>query len=157
MSYKAIAAANEIADALSKRLSTAAIGSTDTLAVTQSFDTDGNPLITVGTLGAGNACALLKVMDVPTPDAKDVFGNAAKTYQPVRLMILTEANPSGGAGADILKVVQFFPIAAEGPARGIRTEWYQVANGVAPSAGGLVVANLKATYDNIHWPVVSSQ
>ena len=150
MSYKAQAAAREIADALSKRLSAAAIGTAVT--VVQSADTDGNPLITVGTLGSTNACALIKIMDVAQPLAKDVFGNAAQTFTPIKMMLASEAAPLGG-----LEPKHTLALLGEPAKRGIFLEWYQSASGAAPAVGTFIAANLVATFDNIYYPLQLSQ
>lgn len=150
MSYKAIAAARELADALSRRLSAAAVSTAVT--VVQSNDTDGNPLITVGTLASTNACALIKVMDVSQPLAKDVFGNTAQTFCPIKVMLATEAEPLGG-----LLPKHTIALLGEPAKRGILLEWYQSASGAAPAVGTFVVANLVATFDSLYWAPLASQ
>lgn len=145
---KALALADEIADALKKRMS---------LTVAQSFDTDGNPLIKVGTGTAGDPGGLLKIRPVDWPLAKDILGNNATMFVPHVAQLVTEANATAGAGADINTPAQLLPLLAEPVARGIKLEWYNSANGNAPDPTDISASNLKATYDSLYWPLMATQ
>lgn len=140
-SYKAAALSHDLADKLKSRLSGA-------LALVESVDTDGNPLITIGPGGAGNANALIKTLPVSWPLAKDVLGLSALQYTPHVMQLGTEADPTAGAGADPLSAAQLMLIQGEMMQHGTRIEWYQSAAGTAPTASILGDATkLKASFE----------
>jgi|SRR6185436_7719926 len=137
---KALAAAHELADKLKLRFSTKT--------VTEGFDTDGLPTITVndGTAATTEMNLFIKVALQSWPLAKDVLGNAANVYVPLVFQIATEA-PAAGSGIGVYLTVQnALDIAGEAVMRGSAVEWYQSANGTVPVAGTLIAGNLKATW-----------
>lgn len=140
MTAKAIALAHEIASLLKQR---------QVLAVTESFDTDGLPLVKVGTGVAGTAGALIKLVPQDWALAKDILGLTGNVYAPTKAQILFEGNNIAGAGADINTWAQLLPIIGEVLSRGCRTEVYTVANGVAPTAAGIIPGNLRAAFDGL--------
>lgn len=117
------------------------------LAVTESFDTDGSPVITVGTNVAGAAGGLIKVTNQEWSLAKDILGNTANHFTPHVIQVGFEANPAGGAGADINTLAQLSLILACCFSRGTRVEVYASANGDSPDLADLVEANLKLAWD----------
>jgi hypothetical protein len=156
MSYtnpsKAIALAHELAD----KLKVVFAGKT----VAESYDTDGNPLISVndGSPAAGEANLVIKVAPISWPLAKDVIGQSANIYSPSVIQLVTEANPTGGAGADILTAQQLLWALGLIVLRGTAVEWYQSANGVAPTAAAIIAGNLKATWQpDLYFGMTSQQ
>lgn len=146
-SAKALSLANDLADELKKRT---------TLTVAQSFDTDGSPLIQVGTGSIGAAGGLLKVRPQDWPLAKDVLGLSANIYTPHVIQLVTEANASAGAGADINTPAQLMVLMAPALLRGCRFEWYNSANGNAPDATDITSGNLKASFESLYHPLTSN-
>lgn len=145
--YKSLAIARELADELSKRT---------TLAVTQGVDSNGNPTIRVGTgvIGAPGGFYIVKPLD--WPNVTNVIGQVQPVYTPDMIQLCTEANPAGGAGADINSPAQLLLLLAPALRRGCVFEWYNSANGVAPSAAG-ITGTPAATFDDLYWPIVSAQ
>jgi hypothetical protein len=147
---KALALADDLASELKQRQSA--------LAVTQSFDTDANPLVQVGAGTAGSKGGLIKIKPIDMPWSKDILGNQAEVFTPHVIQLGVEANPAGGAGADVNDRVTELLLLATLAARGTRVEVYESANGTAPTAATLVSANLKASFEaNVQYPMVSSQ
>lgn len=138
-SAKAIALARSIASSLGLRQSA--------LAVVLSFDTDESPLVKLGTGSIGAAGGLIKVKPQDWSLAKDVLGLTAAIYSPHVVQLVTEADPAGGAGANINTPAQLLLLLGEALARGCRVEWYQSANGNAPDAADITSGNLKASWD----------
>lgn len=136
-SAKSRAIANSLAGAFKLRLS---------LAVAESFDTDQNPLIKLGSGSIGAAGALIKVKPQDWPEAKDILGLAANIYSPDIIQIVMESNPAGGAGADINSMAVLLPILAQCAIYGCKMEVYLSANGNAPDASDIVSGNLAASF-----------
>src|SRR5262245_42892481 len=67
-----------------------------------SFDTDGHPYYAIGAGSPGGKNAIVKVRPVSWPTAKDVLNLSAQIFTPHVIQIVTELNPTGGSGADIL-------------------------------------------------------
>jgi hypothetical protein len=128
------------------------------LALVQSTDTDGYPLISIGAGTAGGANAIIKVLPQNWPLATDVFGNAANSYGPNSILVATEAD-STSSGADPLTPAQLLPILAQVALMGTHIDWYQSASGTAPTAATFATAtNLKASFDtDVYYPLISSQ
>jgi hypothetical protein len=139
MTAKAHSIAKDIASNLKLRQSG--------LAVTESIDSDQLPLVRIGTGVAGTAGALIKVVPQDWPLAKDILGLTALQFGPHKIQVVVEANPSGGAGADINTWAQKLPILGEVLLRGCRVEIYESANTNAPGPEDIVAGNLKATFD----------
>src|SRR6266566_10098549 len=86
---KALAMADELVSELKQRQTA--------LAVALTYDTDGSPLIRLGTgvastTGAPNAGALIKVQPISWPLAKDVLGLSAEMFHPHVVKVNVEAN-----------------------------------------------------------------
>jgi hypothetical protein len=147
---KALAMAEELVSELKQRQSA--------LAVAMSFDTDGNPLVKLGSGTAGQKNALIKIMPIDWPLAKDILGLASPVYTPHKVMVAFEANPAGGAGADVNDWPTLLVALGSALAKGARVEVYESANGDSPDADDLIAANLKASFDpSVQYPMVSSQ
>lgn len=145
---KAIELAHQIADVLKVRQS---------LTVTESFDTDGNPLISVGTLTAGSAGATIKIQPVAWPLANDILGNAANIYSPSKIMLGTEARTGNGGW---MTHAQLLPLLGEALLHGALLEWYETSSGTAPTVANTVFAsgNLIASfYPDIYNPLTNQQ
>lgn len=150
-SFKAQAIANQLADLLKAR----GLGS---LGLVQSFDTDQNPLISIGSGAAGSANFIIKVTPVILPDSQDVLGNASIAYSPHVIQLCTEADPAAGAGADPTTRQQLLNVLGQIGRMGARQEWYESASGVAPSAAALIAGNLKASFEpDPYWPMIGNQ
>ena len=103
--YKAQAIAHELADRLKVSLA---------LAVSESFDSDQNPLIQLGdALTTGSEAALVKVEPADWPLAKDILGNSALQYTPHVVKLLWEAHHSSTAGFTAADRLQLMARAAE--------------------------------------------
>jgi hypothetical protein len=150
---KALALADELASELKQRQTA--------LAVAQSFDTDGNPLIQVGAGTAGAKGGLVKIKPIDWPLAKDILGLQAEVYTPHVIQLGVEANPAGGAGADVNDRVTELLLLATLVTRGTRVEVYETASGTAPAANAtntFAAGNFKAAYDaSVQFPMISSQ
>lgn len=152
---KALDLAYLIQEELALRLGAAGANITGGVA-SVTFDTDGCPLIQVGTSGAGNKGGLIKVIATPWPNAKDILGNSAIQYGPQTIMLATETG--GVAGTDVNDPAVLLPMLSVCTLKGCRFEWYKSANGVAPVVGTLVAGNLKAAFEStLQYPLISSQ
>lgn len=140
-SAKAIALARSIASELRLRQSA--------LAVAESFDSDGSPLVKLGTGSIGAAGGLIKVRPQDWPLAKDILGLTASIYSPHVIQLVTEANYEGATDnvLDINTPAVLLLLLGEALSKGCRVEWYQSANGNAPDASDITSGNLKASWD----------
>ena len=149
---KALELAHEAADKLKLRFSGKV--------VTEGFDTDGLPTITIndGTPATTEMNIFVKINLQSWSTAKDILGNAANIYAPLTVQIVTEA-PASGAGIGVyLSVQNALDIAGELILRGSRVEWYQSANGTVPVAASITSVNLKAAFQpDLYNPLTSQQ
>ena len=106
-----------------------------------SFDTDANPMIRVGTGVIGAIGALIKILPMEWPLALNIIGQAAPNYgsQSV-IQVIREAGLSTNTFEFISHLLSTVAI------RGARVEFYESANGTAPVAAEIVLANLKGTW-----------
>lgn len=160
MSYttpqKALDTAHVLASLLKVRYSTKV--------VTESFDTDGNPIVTVddGTPAAGEMNIIIKVMPTDWPLGRDVLGNVANVYTPHKILFGTEAN-GASAGPTLVQPVSpanLLPALGEVVLRGMKVEWYQTASGTAPTLANTIFAsaNLVASfYPELYNPLTNQQ
>lgn len=118
------------------------------LAQTKGFDgsVDKNPTLLVGAAAAGSAGAfiLIKPMDWTS---KDVLGNAGQRFAPHVIQVVLEANPAGGAGADVNSLAIVSTLIAVLARKGARVEVYQETNGSAVGEADIVASKLVATLD----------
>jgi len=149
---KALELAHELADKLKLRFSGKV--------VTEGFDTDGLPTITIndGSAATTDMNIFIKVSMLNWPLAKAVLGNAANIYVPLQLQMATEA-PAAGSGVGVyLSVQNALDLVGEVAFRGVAVQWYQSANGTVPSAATLVAGNLKASFSpDIYNPITNQQ
>ena len=145
MTYKAQAISRELADRLAKRF--------PTLSVTEGFGTASDPLITIsdGTPAAGEKVIIVRLASDSTGVSKDVLGLDAEHFTPHKVQICTEANPAGGAGADILAAQDILNVLGEGVNMGCKVEWFNTASTVVPSEAAMIAGNLVATYSDLYW------
>jgi hypothetical protein len=145
---KAIAMAHELADRLKNRKAISA------LTVVESFDTDQNPLIAIGTQASSDSAAfLVKVMPVSWPLAQDILGNSAFQYTPHEIRVLKEASSTGTTSEMIAQVY------AQVAEMGADFKLYESSHG-----GGVVAADIgddtKAiteSWPDLYRPLISSQ
>lgn len=150
---KAVEIAHELASKINFRLNGA-------LAVVESFDTDGCPVIMVGAGTAGQKNFALKLRNVDWPLAKDSLGLSAGAYGPEVVMIATEANYAGTTDnvADILDLQSLLSVLGEVIKTSCLVEWYQSANGTAPTVSTFTSGNLKASFwPSLKWSITSAQ
>jgi len=154
-SQKSLDMSLQLFDKLSKRVSS-------TMPVTsKGFDSLGNATFTLSadsTLATTEKIVVITCKTFELGTAKDVFGNTAIAYVPTVIQICTEANPAGGAGADILTPVELLPIIAECALTGCIIEWHQTTAGTVPSAAAIVAGtSLKTTFKaSQYWGVQSA-
>lgn len=138
--YKSLALAGELVSELKIRF--------PGKVVTQSFDSDGNPTITVndGSPAAGEQNFFVKLMPISWPLAKDVFGNAANIYVPDVIQLATEET-AASATVTLITAANMLQMLGALITKGCQVQWYTSDNGTAPTAATLVAANLKGTFD----------
>ena len=151
VTHKAVAISRFLADDLAKRFSD--------LQVDESFDSVGNPVITIsdGTPAAGERVIILRTVGDENAEAKDILGNEAIHYTPHTVQLMTEENAGAGdtdiddplTSQDILNVI------ADVARRTPKIEWYQTATTVVPSVAAIIPGNLKAEFQNLYWNVQS--
>lgn len=153
---KALEISHQLANHLSARLNA-------TLALVEGFGpTDSNPTIVIGAGSAGGANFVIKVRPVSWPLAKDVFGNTALAYSPHAIEFCTEADPTGGSGADPTSRAQLALVLMEVMNAGVGVSWYETANGTAPTVASLPSeggsATLRTTVEPSVWrPMLGDQ
>lgn len=136
VTQKALDIAADLVSALSVRL--------PALAIVQTVDTDGCPLVRIGAATAGADGALLKVLPVTT-FLSDALGNPQPVYSPHIIDIASEAG-----GAPVLTAATQMAIFGECLRKGTRVQWYQSTNGTSPSVATLVAGNLVASFDSLY-------
>jgi hypothetical protein len=150
---KALAMAEELVSELKQRQSA--------LAVALSYDTDGNPLVKVGSGVAGTKGGLIKIMPISWPLAKDVLGLSAEMFHPHVVRLNVEANYAGTTDnvADINTWVEQLLLVGVVISKGARVEVYLSTNGTAPNATDINDATkmVAAWENNQQYPMLSSQ
>lgn len=145
--YKSVTILRELGDTLKKMCAATLPVATD------SFDSNGNPVLTLSadaTPAAGERVVVIRVQPTEAAYAKDILGNAAIRFSPHQLEICTEL---GGSATDhaALTPVQLLPILIEAGRRGCRdVKWYQSANGDVPATSEMTDANLKQTWRDLY-------
>lgn len=151
-SAKAHMIAAELLDRLKRR------PSIKDLAMVSAVDVDANPYLAIGAGSPGGRNAIVKVRPVDWSLAKDVLGLAQAIYTPHVIQVVAEANPAGGAGADVLSAGDLLDLLAQCGAMGCIVELYNSANGDSPDLDDITPAKLKGTYhpDDMR-PLISAQ
>lgn len=120
------------------------------LAVAQSTDSDGYPLITVGPGTNGSRTAVIKVtVEGPYAAQTDSLGLTQHVYGPHKIMIAKEANYEGATDnvVDPLKSWDILGIYASCAKFGCKLEVWESAAGAAPTASTFSTAsNRKAEW-----------
>lgn len=147
---KAVAIHRELIDKLKKQLAALPV-------VTLSNDTDGSPIAVFSadaTPTTGEKIVVIKVIATGDPVAYDAFGNAAFKYGPEIVQICTEKNYAATTDnvADILTAADMLPIFAEISRTGCWLEWYQTANGTAPTNAG-ITGTPAASWKPLYFPM----
>lgn len=127
--------------------------------VTDSFDSDGNPVTTLSadaTPAAGEKVVVLRTKAIGAFGAFNSIGQVAEQFSHHVIQICTETNNQAGAVDDILTPVQLLPVLVEIGRKGSQVEWYQTANATIPSTAAMVAANLKATWRDLYWNVLKA-
>jgi len=142
MSYPNLSEAGMLAQELAQRL--AGIGSA--LTVVQSFGSSNDPLITVGTSGAGNQNALIRLTTRPSLFLNAV-GNTQEVYAPQLAQIAVEASTI--ANVELLTIDNQVIVFGTVLKYGNETQFWLVTNGnaVIESAFAGTNATLKATFN----------
>jgi hypothetical protein len=140
--YASVADLRELVDVLKLRVAA-------TLpVVTESFDSDGNPVATLSadaTFAAGEKGVVIRMKPTEAAYAKDILGNDALRFGPHVIQICTELG-ADAASNESLTPVELLPIIADIARRGANIEWYQSANGDVPATSEMTSANLKASF-----------
>jgi hypothetical protein len=143
ISHKAISAARQMKEDIYLRTG---------LAVVDSFDANGNPVLTIGTATSTNQGCTVRIKMVDTVQV-DGLGNAQRVYTPHVVQLITET--SLVAGVSYLTTSNLSRILFELTKHGIKVDIYMPAQGQAPT-----VANITATpavsIDSLWHPLTSS-
>lgn len=128
---------------------------------TESFDTDGNPVITLSadaTPAFGEKVIVIRTKPIDWPTAKDSLGNAAVSFGPHVYQICTEANFAGTTDnvADILTMGEKLMVIVEVGRCGSFVEYYESANGTVPSTAQMTAGNLKGTWRDLYFNILKS-
>jgi hypothetical protein len=157
VSAKAQEIAHNLASNLLQRLSAGPLATLygGPVPVTEAFDGNGLPTITVGTLGSTDIGAFIQVAPVTWPLGTDILGNPAAIYTPTTIRLAIEAPPDGPLqGADIA-ILQ--ALLSEMAQTGARVELWQSASGTAPSDTTFnTPANFVSAFDSLQYPLVST-
>lgn len=138
MSAKAQSLAAELQNELAKRFTTIT-------AVQQ--DTDGLPWFQVGTAGAGQQTAVVKVQDFDVSLWKDGIGQNQRVYgAPVKIQVVLE-QIAGNTGTAILTAANALLLMGTLMHRGSRIELYMSANANSVDTTDITSGNLKQTFD----------
>lgn len=115
------------------------------------FDTDGNPYVTVtqGTLVAGQQAGLVKISPVPSIQV-DSLGLTQKVYATHQLQMVLESTNSTitATGLPLLDIANLLIFLGESVGRECRNQLYLVANGTAISTAG-ITGTPAATWDGV--------
>jgi hypothetical protein len=131
------------ADELAKRLTTM-------LPVTIGVTTAGDISISCGDGTAGDKNAFMAFTNFPTPLSTNIVGLAADVYTPTVIQLVTEHNPTAGAGADILGPFELANLLTVLVNTDARIDWYQSANGTAPVFAGITGTPAASVYGSLY-------
>ncbi len=135
--YASTSRARELANQLKVRAARFATP----LAVTESQDTSGNPLVIVGVVSAAaGAGATIRLRQIDWPLVQDSIGLPQKVYGPHVSELVYEA----GVAADTVEMISTLEMALA--QLGTRVDIYQSPNGTAADYTQFLPANLKCTF-----------
>lgn len=143
ISHKAISAARQMKEDITLRTG---------LAVVDSFDGNGNPVLTVGTATSTNQGCTIRIKMIETPFV-DGLGQTQRVFTPHIVQLLTET--SLVAGVSYLTTSNLLKIIHEVLKHAMKLDVYMVAQGSAPT-----IANIPAapafSIDHLWHPQTSS-
>lgn len=125
----------------------------------QTDDTDGNPLILMGSGSPGAKNAVIKVMPTAWPLAKDSLGNAAIQYTPHTILLATEKNAEAGDADndDIFTAQDLLHLLGTLMYKGCKVEWYQEDDGTQPTASTFTANKLSGSWEHsLKYPLTIS-
>jgi hypothetical protein len=127
--------------------------------VVQSFDTDNEPLLTIGGSTAGQENALIKLKTLAPLGGSPSIGfsglDAASAYCPVVAQLVLES--SSVAGSQELNAIDMLKIVASLAKRGMDIELYLTSDGDNIGADEITGAQLTGTwYASLKWKQMSS-
>jgi hypothetical protein len=102
---------------------------------------------------AGTDSAFIRIK-VQSTLATDVLGLAQQVYTPHVAQVVFEANPAGGAGADVGTWATRLAILGALLRTGVRVEIYFSANTVAVSSAG--ITGTPEVFDSLQYPLMST-
>jgi len=115
-------------------------------AISLGVGASGDPLITIGS-GVSDGCnALIRFVGIPTPTAKDIFGNASPN--PNTPNIVQVAFETGDTGMTTAKLVA---ILGDLFATGCAFEWYAETHTNVPTEATFAAAKLITSYEQNLW------
>jgi hypothetical protein len=125
------------------------------LAVVKSYDVDGNPVLSVGTIGIGGDGCLVKLLP-ETSIQKNSIGQAQEVFGPHRIAVVFE--DVSGAGAKPMTDAHKFQVLGELCNQGTAVDLYIRANGGAPVVADIAAGNLKSSFVfDIYFPLTNQQ
>ncbi|MDE2425613.1 MAG: hypothetical protein KGO96_06865 [Elusimicrobia bacterium] len=146
--------ARQLADKLTLRLSS--------LGVAQSNDSNGNPVLTIGSSSwaTGHQYLVIRVVMVASIQV-DVLGLSQTVYTPETIQIFVEGNTAGTGSpqpstSDFNSVLSFaneLAVMGEVLRYGTRVEVWDSGSGVQPAAGS---GTLKASFDDLINPLTAT-
>lgn len=147
ISHKAISAARQMKEDIALRTG---------LAVVDSFDATGNPVLTIGTATSTNQGATVRIKMVETPMV-DGLGNSQRVFAPHIVQLIVEESAS--AGVAVFNAANMLRVVNDILKHGMRLDVYLAANGQAPTIAGAVAilaVGPSFTLDHIWHPLTSS-
>ena len=114
------------------------------LAVVETYDSSGNPVLSLGTGIAAGANICIKVAPQSWPTAKDVLGLTATVYSPTVVSICTETNPV--AAPDYVSRAQLLAALEVCGQQSCRVDWYESPNLTPPSSATMITAYLTTSW-----------
>lgn len=135
ISAKSLSLLQELKDRLGRRTSLA-VGEIDIAST--------GATLQIGTGAIGSQSAFVRALQID-PLGFDGIGLAARGY--AQTVIQVGLEQTAVASTAILTAINSLNVMGEILRQGARVELYMSANGVAPVAGTLVAANLKATWE----------
>lgn len=141
---KALELSAELADELHRR--------SPLLVITQSKDSNGDPVLTISadsTPVAGEKVLVVRTKPIDWSLFQNSIGQAMQVYTPHVMQLCTEANYAGTSDnvADILTPAELGLVLLMIGKRGSRVEWYVSANGTVPSTAEMTSSNLQLGYE----------
>ena len=109
----------------------------------------GDPLLTLGTIGTGNQCAIVRVATLPSAFS-DIIGHDQAVYATHVVQVVMEANAVSDdpALADtFIRMTNWSKIWGSVVLAGVRVELYVAQTGTSSAEADMVAAQLATTFD----------